>query len=483
MKTRTMARVVASALTASALMLAGCSVVPPYREPSAPVSATYKEAPQAGATWLPAAPSDALDRGPWWTLFSDPMLDQLTSQVEISNQNVAQAVAAYAQAQALVRVERAALFPAFTLNGTARRSGGRGADAVTTNSYAANVGASWEPDLWGRLRAGVTSAQAGAQASEADLAGARLSAQAALVTDYLSLREADAEIELLQTSVEGYERSLQITQNRYAVGVVPKTDVLQAQTVLASARAELAALRAQRARFEHAIAVLVGKAPGDFTLVAQPWRATVPGVPLGVPSTLLERRPDVASAERAVAQANAQIGIQRSAYFPSVALSASIGTAGSHLGDLTSASGMLWSLGVSVAQTLFDFGATRARVEQAEAAREAAIARYRQTVLAAFQGVEDQLASLHWLAEQEELRREASAAADLTEQQILNRYRAGQVSYTDVVTAQVAAFNARRSLVQVALARQSSAVALIQALGGGWQSPFAPQAAPVADAR
>jgi NodT family efflux transporter outer membrane factor (OMF) lipoprotein len=482
MKRRTPARGLACALMASALLV-GCSVVPPYHEPSAPVSATFKEAPEAGATWLPAAPADALDRGPWWTLFSDPTLDGLAGQVEISNQNVAQAVAAYAQAEALVREERAALFPALTLNGSARRSGGRGSDAVSGNSYAANIGASWEPDLWGRLRAGVSAAQAGAQASEADLAGARLSAQAALATDYFSLREADAEIDLLRTSVEGYERSLQITQNRYAVGVVPKTDVLQAQTVLATARADLASLRAQRARFEHAIAVLVGKAPGDFALAPQPWRAVVPGVPLGVPSTLLERRPDIASAERSVAQANAQIGIQRSAYFPSVALSASIGTAGAHLSDLASASGALWSLGVSVAQTLIDFGATRARVEQAEAARDIAIARYRQTALTAFQGVEDQLATLHWLAEQEDLRREASAAADLTEQQILNRYRAGQLSYTDVVTAQVSAYNARRSLVQVALARQTSAVGLIQALGGGWQSPFAPQAAPVADAR
>jgi len=482
MTIRTMARLVC-AVVVPALVAAGCSVVPPYHQPTAPAPATFKEAPDAGATWLPAAPADALDRGPWWTLFSDPTLDELASRIDISNQNVAQAVAAYAQAEALVREERAALFPVLTLNGSARRNGGRGSDAVTTNSYAVNVGASWEPDLWGRLRAGVTAAQAGAQASEADLASARLSAQAALVTDYLSLREADAEIELLRTSVEGYERSLQITQNRYAVGVVPKTDVLQAQTVLATARAELASLRAQRARFEHAIAVLVGKAPGDFALVPQPWRATVPGVPLGVPSTLLERRPDIASAERSVAQANAQIGIQRSAYFPSVALSASIGTAGSHLGDVASASGALWSLGISAVQTLLDFGATRARVEQAEAARDETIARYRQTVLTAFQGVEDQLANLHWLAEQEDLRRVASNAADLTEQQILNRYRAGQVSYTDVVTAQVAAFNARRSLVQVALARQSSAVALIQALGGGWQSPFAPQAAPVADAR
>jgi NodT family efflux transporter outer membrane factor (OMF) lipoprotein len=467
-----------------ALALAGCSVVPPYETPRAPVPVAFKEAPASGATWLPAAPADALERGPWWTLFGDPELDALEAQVDISNQNVAQAVASYAQAQALVREQRAALFPVFTLDGSARRSGGKGQTGqISANSYSLTAGASWEADLWGRLRAGVSAAQAGAQASEADLAGARLSAQSALASDYFSLREADAEIELLRTSVEGYERSLQITQNRYTIGVAPKTDVLQAQTQLANTRADLASLRAQRARSEHAIAVLVGKAPGDFALAPAPWRATLPAVPLGVPSTLLERRPDIASSERAVAQANAQIGIQRSAYFPSVALSASVGSVGAHITDLFSASGTLWSLGVSVAQTLFDFGATRARVEQAEAARDATIAGYRLTVLTAFQTVEDQLAGLHWLAEQEGLRRDASAAADLTEQQILNRYNAGQVSYTDVVTAQVSALSARRALVQVQLSRQSGSIALIQALGGGWQSPFTRSSNPVADAR
>jgi NodT family efflux transporter outer membrane factor (OMF) lipoprotein len=466
------------------LALAGCSVVPPYQAPSAPVPASYKEAPESGATWLPAAPADALERGPWWTLFADPDLDALEAQIEISNQNVAQAVATYAQAQALVREQRAALFPVFTLDGSARRSGGNGQTGqISANSYSLTAGASWDADLWGRLRAGVTAAQAGAQASEADLAGARLSAQGTLATDYFSLRESDAEIELLRASVEGYERALVITQNRYTIGVAPKTDVLQAQTQLANTRADLATLRAQRARFEHAIAVLVGKAPGDFALAVAPWRFTVPAAPLGVPSTLLERRPDIASSERAVAQANAQIGVQRSAYFPSVALSASFGTVGASVSQLFSASGTLWSLGVSVAQTLFDFGATRARVEQAEAARDVTIASYRQTVLSAFQTVEDQLAGLHWLTEQEGLRRDASTAADLTEQQILNRYNAGQVTYTDVVTAQISALSARRTLVQVQLSRQSGAVALIQALGGGWQSPFAPSSNPVADAR
>jgi NodT family efflux transporter outer membrane factor (OMF) lipoprotein len=314
----------------------------------------------------------------------------------------------------------------------------------------------------------VSSAQASAQASEADLAGARLSAQALLATDYFSLREADAEIDLLKATVESYERALQITQNRYDVGVVPRTDVLQAQTQLASTRADLSTLQGQRAVLEHAVAVLVGKAPAQLAITPAPWKANVPGVPVGVPSTLLQRRPDIASAERKVAAANDQIGIQRSAYFPSVGLTASVGTAGASFSNLFSASGALWALGITASQTLLDFGATKARVAEAEAARDVTIATYRQTVLTAFQAVEDQLSNIRAFSEQEALRREASAAADLTEQQILNRYRVGQVNYTDVVTAQVSALSARRTLVQVVLGRQTSTIALVQALGGGW---------------
>jgi NodT family efflux transporter outer membrane factor (OMF) lipoprotein len=455
-------------LAGAAALAAGCSVTPPYEVPSAQVPEAFKEVPAEGATWLPAAPADALDRGPWWTLFGDPDLDQLTEQVSISNQNVAAAVAAYAQARALVSEQRAALFPTLVLDASGRRFGGRGSTQGSASAYAASLDASWEPDLWGRLRAGVSSAQASAQASEADLAGARLSAQALLATDYFSLREADAEIDLLKATVDGYERALQITQNRYNVGVVPRTDVLQAQTQLASTRADLATLQGHRATLEHAIAVLVGKAPAQFAIAPAPWKANVPGVPVGVPSTLLQRRPDIASAERKVAAANAQIGIQRSAYFPSIGITASVGSAGASFNNLFNASGTLWSLGLTAAQTLLDFGATKARVAEAEASRDAAIAGYRQTVLTAFQAVEDQLSGIRAFSEQEALRREASAAADLTEQQILNRYRVGQVNYTDVVTAQVSALSARRTLVQVVLGRQTSTIALVQALGGGW---------------
>lgn len=456
-------------LLAVAVALSACAVGSDYRRPDASSPAAFKEAPQAEVGWFPAAPADTLDRGPWWQLFGDAELNTLMEQVEVSNQNVAAAVAAYAQARALVREQRASLFPQLSLDGSARRSGGGGATA-TTNSLQLGLGASWEPDLWGRLGRGVESAQANAQASDADLAAARLSAQGELATNYFSLRDADTELALVRSTVEGLERSLTITQNRYTAGIAPRTDVLQAQTQLANTRADLALLTNQRAQLEHAIAVLIGKAPAEFTLPVAVWNMAVPAVPIFVPSELLQRRPDIAAAERTVAAANAQIGIQRSAYFPSLSLSGSIGNAGSRVADLFGASTTLWSLGLSVAQTLFDAGATKSRVEGAEASRDAAVARYRQTVLTAFQAVEDQLSTTRALAEQAELRRTASEAADLTEQQLLNRYKAGQVSYTEVVAAQASALSARRTLAQLAASRQAAAIALIQALGGGWKS-------------
>ncbi|HWI10708.1 MAG TPA: efflux transporter outer membrane subunit [Burkholderiaceae bacterium] len=455
---------------ATAAALSACAVGPDYERPSAAAPAAFKEAPPGAPGWFPAAPADTLERGPWWELFGDAQLNRLAAQVEVSNQNVAAAVAAYAQARALVAQQRATLFPTIGLNASATRSGG-GAALDTGNRLQLGANASWEPDIWGALRRGVEGAQASAQASAADLAAARLSAQGELATDYFALRAADAQIALTRSSVEGYERSLKITQDRYAAAIAAKTDVLQAQTLLDSTRANLATLAITRAQLEHAIAVLVGKAPAEFALPAADWNTVVPAVPLGVPSQLLQRRPDIASAERAVAAANAAIGVQRSAYFPALTLSGSYGNAGSRVADLIGASTSLWSLGLAATQMLFDAGATHARVEGAEAARDAAVARYRQTVLAAFQAVEDQLAAIRYLAEQADLRRSASQAADLTEQQLLNRYKQGLVAYTDVVTAQVSALNARSTLSQLASSRQAAAIGLIQALGGGWHAP------------
>lgn len=455
-----------------AVALAGCAVGPAYQQPIVDTPAAWKEAPATAtaAGWVPAAPADALDRGDWWTLFADDTLNQLAAKVQVSNQNIAAAVANYAQARALVSERQAAVFPSVSLGAGAQRAGGGGRS--TGNTLNASLGVGWEPDVWGRLGQLNGSAEAAAQATEADLAAARLSALGTLASSYFQLRGADAEAILLQSTVEGYERSLQIARNRYAAGIAANTDVLQAQTQLANTRADLAGVVADRAKLEHAIAVLTGAAPAGFAVVATAgsWSPVVPAVPVGVPSTLLQRRPDIAAAERDVAVANAQIGIQRSAYFPSLTLSASVGSSGSVVSDLLRSSTSLWSLGLSVAQVVFDAGAIAARVDGAKAGHDAAVAHYRQTVLTAFQSVEDQLTQARTLVAQESLRREASAAADQSEQQMLNRYRAGQVGYTEVVTAQAAALNARRALLQLQVNRQVAAVGLVQVMGGGWQA-------------
>ena len=446
-------------------LLGGCAVGPAYQVPTTPQPVAFKEA----GPWLPAAPADTLERGPWWQLFRDPLLNDLAGSVEVSNQNVAAAVASYAQARALVQQQRSSLFPTVSLTGGADKSGG-GEASSPDKRYRLSIGSTWEPDIWGRLRAGVNGANANAQASAADLAAARLSAQGELAANYFSIRQTDAQRQLLAQTIEGYQRVLVITQNRFNAGIAAKSDVLQAQTQLANAQTDDLGLARQRAQFEHAIAVLLGKAPADFTLAVAPWQANIPEVPVGVPSALLQRRPDIAAAERRVAAANEQIGIARAAYYPNIGLSGSYGTSGSSVSNLFSVSNAVWSLGLSAAQTIFNAGATRAGVAGAEAAQQAATARYRQTVLEAFGDVEDQLAASNVLAQQTVLRRQASDAADQVEVQFLNRYKAGQVSYTEVVQAQATALSARRALVQAQADRQTTAVALIQSLGGGWHT-------------
>ncbi|WP_254790041.1 efflux transporter outer membrane subunit [Variovorax sp. OV329] len=466
---------------AALAVLAGCAVGPAYQRPDAPTPAAWKEAP-AAAGWAPALPADALARGEWWKLFDDPGLDELAEKVQVSNQNIAAAVANYTQAQAAVREQRASLFPTVALTGGARRSGER-SPGTTSGSANVALGASWEPDLWGRLRESVSSAQAAAQASEADLASARLSMLGELAINYFSLREADAELAVLATTIEGYERSLTITRNRYEAGIAAQSDVLQAETLLANTRAQYASTERTRAALEHAIAVLTGAPPSGFSVAKAAWTPVVPSVPSGVPSELLQRRPDIASSERAVSVANSQIGIARSAYYPSFSLDASLGRSSTRVSDLFNASNTLWSLGLSVAQVVFDAGAIDARVDQANASRDAAIARYRQTVLSAFQVVEDQLSAAISLEQQFKQYTIASQAADKTEQQIINRYRAGQVGYTEVVVAQASALNARRNVLQLQVAQQLAAIALIQALGGGWQAEWLAQASAAAHAQ
>ena len=467
-----------AALVGVALLTACASAsAPGSAAPAMDIPAAWKEAASAPAgaasgaaaaspavTWQPATPGDATTRGDWWRLLGDSGLDALAPRVAEANPTVAAAAAVYAQARAAVAETRASLWPTATAGLGATRSGGR--SSSQTRRYDGSVQASWAPDLFGRIAGAVNAAQAGAEASAADLAAARLAAEGELASNYVLLREADAEIVLLEQTLAGYRRSYTIARNRYDAGVAARTDVLQAETQLASTEADLVSRRADRARYEHAIAVLIGLAPAAFNLPPATWQQTVPTVPAGVPSTLLQRRPDIAAAERDVAAADANLGVARAAWFPSFSLTGSVGSGGTHLADVAKASTLVWSLGLSLAQTILDGGARSARIDAAIAARDAAVARYRASVLAAFQSVEDLLANDRALAEQVRLRRQASQAADLAEQQMENRYRAGQVDYTDVVTAQVQALSARRSLVQTIVSRQTNVIGLVQALGG-----------------
>lgn len=454
-------------------VVSGCAAGPDYVRPSLAVPAEYKEARgEPAKDWNPAAPADASDRGAWWSVFHDPALDGLMAQVEVSNQNLATAEAAYRQARALVREQRAALFPSVSLDGSGTRARSPGSSGSSVGqTYRYDIGASWEPDVWGRIRRGVEGARAQADASAADLASARLAAQGELAANYFQLRETDIETGLLQSTVAAYQRALTITGNRYAAAIAAKSDVLQAQTQLANAQASLANLTQQRAQLEHAIAVLVGKTPADFALAPDPaWRAQVPELPAGVASELLQRRPDIAAAERRVAAANAEVGAAQAAFFPSFTLSASRGGGASQLGRLFDAPSSLWSLGVALAQTLFDAGARRATRDAARAAYDQTVAQYRQTALTAFQDVEDQLVATRVLVERTGFYAQASQSADEAERIALNRYKSGLVAYTDVVVAQTAALSARQSLAQATRDRQTTAVALIQALGGGWHA-------------
>jgi NodT family efflux transporter outer membrane factor (OMF) lipoprotein len=469
----------------AALLVAGCSMVPTYHRPNAAIPDGFKEEPG----WRPAAPADDKPRAQWWTLLGDSELDALQDRVLVSNQNLAAAMAAYDQARALVREQRAALFPTIDLQANANRAGSfdnnttvvaggtgstTGGGVASNNSfnssrrYSASVGASWEVDVFGRLRASVSQAGALAQASAADLANAALAARGELALNYVQLRAVDAQSDILTATIAAYERALQITNNRYAVGVVARVDILQAETQLRNARADAADLGRQRAALEHAIAVLVGENPSTFTLAKAQWSPQIPDVPALLPSALLERRPDVASAERHVAAANAAVGIERSAYFPTLDLTGSAGFTASSVSSLFETASSVWSLGATGLMTLLDFGGRSARVAQARAAYEQTVAEYRQTVLIAFQQTEDQLAAARILQTVEQERAAAATAANQAEQLTLNQYVAGVISYSDVITSQTTALAAREALVTATLNRQTAAISLIQAIGGYW---------------
>jgi NodT family efflux transporter outer membrane factor (OMF) lipoprotein len=479
-------------------LLAGCLVGPDYEQPAAPTPPRFKEA----EGWKPGEPQDAADRGEWWSIYNDPVLDELERTIDVSNQNLRAAEAAYRQARAVVAEARAGFFPTLSVSGTGSRSGqggtGRTASFVTTASGAAistggggrggsqssidlTADASWSVDLWGRIRRTVESDVATAQASAADLTNARLSAQAQLATLYFELRSADEQKRLLDAGVEAFTQSLQITRNQYTAGVVGQADVVTAETQVEQTRAQSVAVGVQRANFEHAIATLIGKPPADVAIAPTPLAMTIPVAPPGLPSRLLERRPDIAGAERRMASANAEIGVAVAAYYPDLTLTASYGFASSGLSKLLRASNSFWSVGSQLAETVFDAGLRSAQVDAARAFYDETVATYRQTVLTGFQQVEDELAALRIFAQEAEVQANAVRLAQLAERLTLNQYQAGTVAYTAVLTAQTTRLNNEETALAILQSRFIASVALVQALGGGWTAAALPNRDQVED--
>lgn len=457
-------------LALSILVLAGCAVGPDYRQPMVETPVAYKET----RGWKMAEPQDRAPRGRWWEIYGDPQLNALVQQVELSNQNIRAAEAKYRQALALLGAARAGYSP--TLSTGLAASRGQSVSASGTTLPAAPIGntdrisftASWEADVWGRIGRVVESNQASAEASGADLQAALLSAQTALAQTYLQLRINDVERQLLEQTVAAYERSLQITRNRYEAGVAGRIDVAQAEAQLKSTQAQAIDLGVQRSQLEHAVALLVGKAPADFKLEPNNGLPSIPDIPVGLPSELLERRPDIAAAERRAAAANAQIGIAQAAFFPSLTLSASTGYQGSSFANLISLPNRFWSLGPALAATLFDGGARLAQKEQAIAAFDNNVAAYRQTVLTGFQEVEDNLSALRILGEEARVQQEAAKFAAESVTLANNQYVAGTVSYLNVVSAQATSLGADRSGLDITGRRLIASVSLLKALGGDW---------------
>jgi NodT family efflux transporter outer membrane factor (OMF) lipoprotein len=455
-------------VAAGLTLIAACAVGPDYHRPKFEAAADYKEA----ADWKPSEPSDALTRGPWWEIYKDDSLNQLENRIDISNENVKAAVAAYDQARALVAQARAGFWPTIAASVGAQRGSVAGGPTLTTNS--AGLSGSWDLDIWGQIRRTVESNRASAQSSAAALAAARLSAQAELATDYFELRAQDQLQKLLDDTVVAEQLSLKIAESRYRFGVAARADVVSAEAQLLSSQAQQVNARIQRAILEHAIAVLIGQQPASFSLGSSSMRSDVPTVPAGIPSTMLERRPDVAEAERTVASANAQIGVAKSAYFPSLTLSGSDEYTGRTWSKLFDVPNRIWSLGPSLADTLIDGGLRRAKVAQARAAYDASVDTYRQTVLTGFQQVEDNVVTLRVLEQQAVIEDAAVAAAREAEKLTLNQYKAGTVPYSSVITAQTTRLTAEETALTVLSSRLQASVALIEALGGGWDATQLP---------
>ena len=460
----------------SALALSGC-LGPAYHRPEAETPAAFKEMPAASSdTWRPAAPGDAAPRGPWWTLFGDPRLDDLERRAAESNQSLKQAEAQFRQSVEVVSGNRSNFFPIVTTNpsATRARSFTTNLNHPITNAFDLPATASWEPDVWGAVAKSVDISKASAQSSAALLQNALLSIQAQLAVDYFSIEELDMEESLLTSAMDAYEKALQLTQVRYGAGIASQADVAAAQAQLDSARAQATDVALSRAKFEHAIAVLVGRPPSTFSLSTATIAGVPPAIPIFLPSQLLERRPDVASSERQAAAANANIGLARTAFFPSFTLAATGGYESASWSQWINWPDRIWSLGASAAGTILDFGRHRAAYRQAKDAYDASVAGYRQTTLGAFQEVEDDLASLSYLAVEGVQQDAAAKAAEQSLNLEIERYKGGIVSYLNVIQTQTIALTNERSAAQVLGRRMEAAVDLIKAVGGGWDQSRLP---------
>lgn len=455
------------------LLLSACAIGPDYQRPQVAEPVHYKEA----EGWRQANPSDALARGAWWELYGDAQLNGLIDKLNSSNQSVAQAEAQFRQARALVRSSRGSFFPSVDLSaGKTRASQGTGSSSSALSSsssgirdtYNTQLGVSWEADVWGKLRRDLEANEASAEASFADLAAMRLSQQSELAQNYLQLRVIDEQKRLLEATVAAYQRSLTMTQNQYQAGVSGKDAVAQAQTQLKSTQADLIDLIWQRAQFENAIAVLIGVPPAEFNLAESKTIPVLPQVPLGVPSQLLERRPDIASAERSVIAANAKIGVAKAAYYPDLTLSLAGGYSSSTYADWISLPNRFWSVGPKLAMTLFDGGQRSAEVDRTEAVYDQTVAKYRQTVLDGFREVENYMVQLKVMEDEAGVRQQALDSAREALRLTENQYKAGLIAYLDVVTSQTTALSNERSVLSLLQSRLIASVQLIAAMGGGW---------------
>jgi NodT family efflux transporter outer membrane factor (OMF) lipoprotein len=470
------------------LFLSGCMVGPKYVKPTAPMAPGFKEQPpesfKENGVWKPAQPGDQALRGNWWKIFGDPQLNALEEEVTLSNQDLKVAEARFRQARAMIRFNRSAEFPTISTSpsiANERLSPNQPYFPASqanngTGAFTLPFDLSYEVDLWGRVRRTVSASREEAQASAGDLQTANLSLHAELAVAYFELRSADVQEQLLDDTVKAYTDALQLTQNRFDGGAAPKSDVAQAQTQLDGARVQDTDITVMRAQFEHAIATLVGKPPAEFSIAPAPKTALqLPVIPVGLPASLLERRPDIAAGERRVAEANDQIGIARAAFFPSLVLGASGGFTGTSITNWFNWPSRMWAVGPQMSQTIFDAGRRRAVSEGATANYDGTVASYRQTTLTAFQEVEDNLAALHILEKEAQQQREATASAEESLQLFTNRYEGGVDNYLQVITAQTVLLTNQRNDIDIERRRMDASVLLVKAVGGGWDTSQLPR--------